>query len=59
MQNKGLIKVFAILFGLVSLYQLSFTFFANSVEDDAKVYAERKVTDNDARKKAVALARTC
>ncbi|MDB4204034.1 protein translocase subunit SecDF [Polaribacter sp.] len=54
MQNKGLIKVFAILFGLVSLYQLSFTFFANSVEDDAKVYAERTVTDNDARKKAVA-----
>jgi SecD/SecF fusion protein len=53
MQNKGLIKVFAILFGLVSLYQLSFTFFANSVEDDAKVYAERKVTDNDARKKAI------
>jgi SecD/SecF fusion protein len=52
MQNKGLIKVFAILFGLVSLYQLSFTFFANSVEDDAKVYAEGKVTDNDARKKA-------
>ena len=54
MQNKGLIKVFAILFGLVSLYQLSFTFFANKVEDDAKVYAERTVTDNDARKKAVA-----
>jgi SecD/SecF fusion protein len=53
MQNKGLIKVFAILFGLVSLYQLSFTFLATGVEDDAKTYAERKVTDNDARKKAV------
>ena len=53
MQNKGLIKVFAILFGLVSLYQLSFTFLANDVEDAAKAYAERKVTDNDARKKAV------
>ncbi|EAR11742.1 putative protein-export transmembrane SecDF protein [Polaribacter irgensii 23-P] len=52
MQNKGLIKVFAILFGLVSLYQLSFTFLATNVEDDAKAYAERKVTDNDARKKA-------
>jgi SecD/SecF fusion protein len=52
MQNKGLIKVFAILFGLVSLYQLSFTFFANKVEDDAKVYAKTKVTDNDARQKA-------
>ena len=53
MQNKGLIKVFAILFGLVSLYQLSFTFLANDVEDAAKAYAEIKVTDNDARKKAV------
>jgi SecD/SecF fusion protein len=53
MQNKGLIKVFAILFGLVSLYQLSFTFLATNVEYDAKEYAEKKVTDNDARKKAV------
>ncbi|MFT6958917.1 MAG: SecD/SecF fusion protein, partial [Polaribacter sp.] len=53
MQNKGLIKVFAILFGLVSFYQLSFTFLATNVEDDAKEYAEKKVTDNDARKKAV------
>ena len=52
MQNKGLIKVFAILFGLVSLYQLSFTFLANKVEDEANVYAESKVSDNDARKKA-------
>lgn len=51
MQNKGLIKVFAILFGLVSLYQLSFTFLANKVEDDAKTYSERKVTDN-ARQRA-------
>ncbi|AUC86399.1 protein translocase subunit SecDF [Polaribacter sp. ALD11] len=52
MQNKGLIKVFAILFGIVSLYQLSFTFLANKVETDAKEYAELKVTDNNARKKA-------
>ena len=52
MQNKGLIKVFAILFGLVSLYQLSFTFLANKVEDEANVYTESKVSDNDARKKA-------
>ena len=52
MQNKGLIKLFAILFGLVSLYQLSFTFLANKVEDDAVTYATSKVTDNDARQKA-------
>ncbi len=42
MQNKGLIKLFAILFGLVSLYQLSFTWFAKDVEDDAKVFAIEK-----------------
>ena len=52
MQNKGLIKLFAILFGLVSLYQLSFTFLANKVEDDAKIYAQIKATDSDARQKA-------
>ena len=45
MQNKGLIKLFAILFGLVSLYQLSFTWFTNDVENKAKVYAESKSTD--------------
>ncbi|MFY9242902.1 MAG: protein translocase subunit SecDF [Polaribacter sp.] len=52
MQNKGLIKLFAILFGLVSLYQLSFTFLGNKVEDEATVYAASKVTDNNAREKA-------
>ena len=45
MQNKGLIKLFAILFGLVSLYQLSFTWFTNGVEKKAKVYAESKSDD--------------
>ncbi|QHI36325.1 hypothetical protein IMCC3317_16870 [Kordia antarctica] len=39
MQNKGLVKLFAILFGLVSIYQLSFTFVTNKIENDAKVYA--------------------
>ena len=53
MQNKGLIKLFAILFGLVSLYQLSFTFLANKVEDEAKIYAVSKAGDNDVRKKAM------
>ncbi len=49
MQNKGLIKVFAILFGLVSLYQLSFTFFANGVEIKANEYANANVKDNSGR----------
>ena len=45
MQNKGLIKLFAILFGLVSLYQLSFTWFTNGVENKSKEYAELR-SDN-------------
>ena len=52
MQNKGLIKLFAILFGLVSLYQLSFTYFASKVEKDAANYATKMVPTNDAREKA-------
>lgn len=44
MQNKGLIKLFAILFGLVSIYQLSFTFIANNVEDKAESFAESQVS---------------
>ena len=39
MQNKGLVKFFAILFALVSIYQLSFTFVASKVKDDAKAFA--------------------
>ncbi|MFK7780741.1 protein translocase subunit SecDF, partial [Psychroserpens sp.] len=48
MQNKGLVKLFALLFGLVSIYQLSFTFKANQVEKEAKTYAESKFTDSEA-----------
>ncbi len=47
MQNKGLIKVFAILFGLVSIYQLSFTYFATSTEAQAKEYAINKIPDSE------------
>ena len=36
MQNKGLIRLFAIVFALACLYQLSFTFVAQSVENDAE-----------------------
>ena len=49
MQNKGLIKLFAILFGLVSLYQLSFTWIAGGVENDAKEYALANAKENDGR----------
>jgi SecD/SecF fusion protein len=40
MQNKGLIKFFAILFALVSIYQLSFTFVSSKIKDDAKTFAK-------------------
>src|ERR1700712_1623381 len=40
MQGKGIIKFFAILLGVVCLYQLSFTFVAQKVERDAKDYAK-------------------
>ena len=39
MQNRGLIKFFAIIFALVCVYQLSFTFVANSIANDAKSFA--------------------
>ncbi|WP_296382337.1 protein translocase subunit SecDF [Winogradskyella sp.] len=45
MQNKGIIKLFAILFGLVSIYQLSFTFKANQIEDAAKAAAVAQYDD--------------
>ena len=47
MQNKGLIRLFAIIFSIVCLYQLSFTWFAKDVEKDAVIYAEQNVTDNN------------
>lgn len=47
MQNKGLIRVFAILFGLVSIYQLSFTYITNKVENEAQTFAETKITASE------------
>jgi len=40
MQGKGVIKFFAVLLALVCLYQLSFTWVAKQVEDDARAYAK-------------------
>ncbi len=40
MQNRGLIKFFAIIFALVCVYQLSFTFVASGIEKDAKAFAK-------------------
>ncbi|WP_303318106.1 protein translocase subunit SecDF [Flavivirga abyssicola] len=53
MQNKGLVKLFAILFGLVSIYQLSFTFKASQIENNAEEIAINKIpeTEDDYRAK--------
>ena len=48
MQNKGLIKLFAFLFGLVSIYQLSYTFIASQLEDEAAAYAAAQVDTSEA-----------
>ncbi|MEO9503807.1 protein translocase subunit SecDF [Nonlabens ulvanivorans] len=47
MQNKGLIRVFAIVFALVSIYQLTYTFITNKVEGDADTYANTIVNADD------------
>jgi SecD/SecF fusion protein len=47
MQNKGLVKLFAFLFGLVSIYQLSFTFKGNQIEKNAEKFAINKIADSD------------
>ena len=45
MQNNGLIKFFAFCFGLVSLYQISFTFITSRVEDKALEYSISSISD--------------
>jgi SecD/SecF fusion protein len=47
MQNKGLVKLFALLFGLVSIYQLSFTFKANQIDNTAKEIAISRIADTE------------
>ncbi len=60
MQNKGLIKFFAILFALVSIYQLSFSFISSNVKTDAKTFAagnsekEAKYLDSIGKEKVFA-----
>ncbi|MDY0335680.1 MAG: hypothetical protein RBR47_12050, partial [Bacteroidales bacterium] len=45
MQNKGFIKFIAILFALVSLYHLSFTFVSQRVVSKANKYAHSAETE--------------
>ena len=44
MQSKGAIKTLAIIFGLIFLYQLSFTIVTKRVEKKAEKYAEAEAT---------------
>ncbi len=56
MQNKGVIKLFAIVFGLVCIYQLSFSFIASNIESDAETFAEQRISqseENYAKKREV------
>jgi SecD/SecF fusion protein len=48
MQNNSLIRIFGILFGLVSIYQLSFTFIAGQQEDKAAAYAQATISEETA-----------
>ncbi|MDY7395632.1 protein translocase subunit SecDF [Aureibaculum sp. 2210JD6-5] len=54
MQNKGLIKTFAILFGLICVYYLSFTWVNNRIENDAKEFANGDVLKQEAYLDSVA-----
>ena len=46
MQNKGLVKLFAVLFGLVSIYQLSFSFKNNAIEKNVQEIAASKFSED-------------
>ena len=45
MQNNALVRIFAILFVLVSIYQLSFTFISSNQEKKAKIFAKQSISD--------------
>ena len=47
MQNNSLIRVFGILFALVSIYQLSFTFITSNIEKKASSYATQVVSEDE------------
>jgi len=47
MQGTSLIKTFAILFGIVSIYQLSFTFISSALENKARNAAIEKISEDE------------
>ncbi|MEE2953953.1 MAG: protein translocase subunit SecDF [Bacteroidota bacterium] len=55
MQNRNVIKIFAIVFALVCLYQLSFTWIADRVEEDAIAYSEQFSIEEQEKQQALYL----
>ena len=47
MQNNSLIRIFGVLFALVSIYQLSFTFITSNIEKKASSYATQVVSEDE------------
>lgn len=47
MQNKGVIRLFAIIFALACIYQLSFTYITRSVESDADDFAKGDIAKRE------------
>ena len=47
MQNKGLVKLFALLFGLVSIFQLSFTLKSNQIENEVDQIAINSIPNSE------------
>ena len=47
MQNKGLVKLFALLFGLVSIFQLSFTLKSNQIENKVNQIAISSIPNSE------------
>ena len=46
MQNNSLVRVFGILFALVSIYQLSFTFITSRIEEKAETFSKEQVSES-------------
>ena len=57
MQNKGAVKLFAILLGLACIFYLSFTWITKGVEKDAEEYAKNVIESAKTAKAASEFAK--
>lgn len=58
MQNKGVIKLFIIIFGLICIYSLSFTYVASNAEKKAGLHAQENRTVENAVKDSIRLRKS-